>query len=71
MYELSTATSAGATQASTENSPVAWIRLYSLALAEVVACSLPPAPTLTPQPPAQVTLPVMVMSADGSMPLVS
>ena len=42
-----------------------------VALAEVVACSVPPAPTLTPQPPAHVTLPVMVMSADGSMPLVS
>ena len=47
------------------------MKLKIFLLACVVAWALPPAPTLMPQPPARVTLPETVRSADGSMPLVS
>src|SRR5260370_1256325 len=52
-------------------SPVASIRSWIFRLEEVDAWALPPAPTVMPQPPAQVTLPDRVRSADGSTPLVS
>ena len=72
MYDLSAATSAGATQASTVYSPVASIKSWIFLLDEVEACALPPpAPIETPHPPAQVKLPESVKSADGSTPLVS
>ena len=44
-------------------------RTQGLALVE--ACAEPPAPTLMPQPPTQVTLPYSVRSASGVTPLVS
>jgi len=43
----------------------------NLELALVEACALPPAPTETPQPPTQVTLPDSSRSASGVTPLVS
>src|ERR1700742_1702384 len=71
MYALVCVTLAGATQASTEYSPVEVIMEASLPLDAVEACALLPAARLIPQPPTQVTLPVNCKSASGLTPLVS
>src|SRR5205814_6375342 len=54
-----------------ENSPVDWIMEAIFALVAVVAWALPPAATLIPHPPTQLTLPVNIRLAAGLTPLVS
>ena len=71
MNALVCVTFAGATQASIEYSPEACSMVETFWLALVVACALPPAPRVMPQPPAQLTLPESARSAAGVTPLVS